>query len=251
MYSNYSTSGNAFLKSKKNDVLLVLPCLKTQNLKIYITPHAGPDLCGLLLAHMSNVVWLKGFRSLQAQSWKWASGETFNRVWCFPQSSCPVMRRRKRPTTPAREASTDWTAFPLDPPTPLTPLRCPPEAGWKRRWRASQSRRRWTWTSLKKWWARSSRYLGERGWKIRWDVVGCFWGSSDSSCSFTADNWCFSFFSSTVWESTSRAVLTEDEETQIRVQPVRQHHPGVSERKSGISTQDGDEARRRESLQFL
>lgn len=168
-----------------------------------------------------------------------------------PQSSCPVMRRRKRPTMPAQEASTDWTAFPLDPPTPLTPLRRPPEAGWKRQWKASQRRRRWTWTSLKKWWARRSRYLGERGWKIRWDVVGCFWGSSNSSCSFTADNWCFCFFSSTVWESTFRAVLTEDEETQIWVQPVRQHHPGVSERKSGISTQDGDEARRRESLQFL
>lgn len=84
-----------------------------------------------------------------------------------PQSSYPVTTRR-RPTTPAREAPTDWTASPLDPQTLLTPRRRRLEAGWRLRWRASQSRRSRTRNSLKTstW---RSRYQGEPGWKTRWD----------------------------------------------------------------------------------
>lgn len=85
------------------------------------------------------------------------------------QSSCPVTTRR-RPTTPAQEASTGWTAFPHDPQTLPTPRRRPPEAGWRRRWRApeSSSRRRSWAPSSSKTSARRSRYRGEPGWRIRW-----------------------------------------------------------------------------------
>lgn len=86
----------------------------------------------------------------------------------FPlQLSCPVTTRRKRLTTPAREASTGWTAFPRDPQTPLTPRRRPPEAEWRLRWRVPESRRSWTLNSLKTS-AWRSRYHGEPGWRIRW-----------------------------------------------------------------------------------
>lgn len=92
---------------------------------------------------------------------------TKSRLLFPPQSSCPVTTRR-RPTTPAQEAPTDWTAFPLDPQTPLTPRPRPPEAGWRPRWRAPQSRRSWAPSSSKTstW---RSRYREELGWKIRWE----------------------------------------------------------------------------------